>query len=464
MSWITFIWGMIISACLTVALVHLLMRWRRREVPVNLLRLISQAAFCSLSWPAFCIGAQPPGLQRVLVLWEKHHWLILGVVSASLIEGLLIAVLFAQLHRRRRAEAFLRESEERLNLATTSAGAGLWAIDQTTKQIWFTDRARELFGLTSGKPPDWDNLLSAIHPDDREQIENSVEEALRIGKEFSEEFRVVCADGNERWISSRGRTQAGSNGKPPRLMGACVDITSRKEAEEAAHDLGGRLIQAQEDHQMRLARDLHDDLSQSLALLSIELEMFGQNQPADRGQISGQMREFSEQLKRLSSEVHRLSRELHPAKLEQLGLLAALRGFCKEFAVAHEMAIEFTDRSVAREVPQATALCLYRITQEALHNVVKHSSATTATVELAMEGSELRLTIADDGVGFDPRAIHANGSLGLVSMSERARFMHGRFSVESHAHKGTRVEARVPINGAYGSLLKPTRSDRLPSQ
>jgi PAS domain S-box-containing protein len=166
--------------------------------------------------------------------WEKHRWLILGVASAALVEALLIAVLFAQLRRRRQVEAFLRESEERLNLATTSAGAGLWAIDQTSRQIWLTERARQLFGPLGGKAPDLKNLLTAIHPDEREHIRESVEEALRTGKEFIEEFRVVCADGSERWISSRGRTQSGSNGKLQRLMGACVDITERKRAEATA--------------------------------------------------------------------------------------------------------------------------------------------------------------------------------------------------------------------------------------
>jgi PAS domain S-box-containing protein len=408
----------------------------------------------------------PPGsviLFREATYWEKHHWLILGVVSASLIEGLLIAVLFAQLRRRRQAEAFLRESEERLNLATTSAGAGLWAIDQTTKQIWLTDKARELFGL-SRKAPDWENLLSAIHPEDRERMQNSVEEVLRTGKEFNADFRVVCPDGSARWVSSRGRAQFASHVKLQRLMGACVDITSRKQAEETARDLSGRLIYSQEAERMRLARDLHDDLSQSLALLSIELEMFGQRQPAEPGQVNGRMQEFSARVKRLSSDVHRLSHELHPAKLEQLGLVAALRGFCEEFAVVHEMAIEFADRSLPRAVPRETALCLYRVAQEALQNVVKHSGATAARVELDMEGNELRLVIADDGVGFDPKMMRANSSLGLISMGERVRFVHGLLSVESHTGKGTRVKVRVPISRVDESLLEPMRSERPPSQ
>ena len=177
------------------------------------------------------------------------------------------------------------------------------------------------------------------------------------------------------------------------------------------------------------------------------------------------MQEFAARVQRLSSEVHRLSHELHPAKLEQLGLVAALRGFCKESAVAHKLAIEFTDRSVPRAVPRDTALCLYRIAQEALHNVLKHSRATAARVELAMEGNELRVTVADDGVGFDPETIGANGSLGLVSMRERARFVHGRFSIESHVDKGTSIEARVPIVRAEEFLLKPcVRKDRPPNE
>ena len=109
------------------------------------------------------------------------------------------------------------------------------------------------------------------------------------------------------------------------------------------------------------------------------------------------------------------------------------------------MAIEFTNRAVPRAMPEDAALCLYRITQEALHNVIKHSGGTAARVELAMDGGELRLAIIDDGVGFDPETMRANGSLGLVSMSERARFVHGRLSIESHAGKGTRIDVRVPI-------------------
>ena len=212
------------------------------------------------------------------------------------------------------------------------------------------------------------------------------------------------------------------------MLGATVDITERRRAEAAAHELGGRLINAQENERRRIARDLHDGLSQTLALISVELEMFGQEPPAQTGAIAGRMQEFSGELKSLASEVHRLAHDLHPSKLDQLGLTAAVRGFCKELAVAHEIAIEFEPGDVPPALPDDVSLCLYRITQEALQNVVKHSGATAAKVELAAHGRELHLVVADDGHGFDLQAIELGASLGIVGMRERVRMVHGQIS------------------------------------
>jgi PAS domain S-box-containing protein len=340
----------------------------------------------------------------------------------------------------------LRESQQRMALATHAANLGIWVRDLVRNEVWVSDEWRALLGFGKSERIDLNGFLQKLQPEDREAVSQTLAKALGGEGAYEAEYRVVLPDGRMRWIASRGRVEFDAAGKPVLARGASLDITKRKQAEEAAHNLSGRLIQAQEEAQMQLARDLHDDLSQSLALLSVELEMFGQSPPAERVQISGRMQKYSAQVKRLSADVHRLSHELHPAKLEQLGLVAAVQGFCKEFAVAHEMAIEFADRSVPRTVPKATALCLYRIVQEALHNVVKHSGGTAATVELAMEGGELRLAVTDDGVGFDPERMRANGSLGLVSMAERARFVHGLLSVESHAGKGTKVEVRVPLS------------------
>jgi PAS domain S-box-containing protein len=384
-------------------------------------------------------------LYREPSLWEQHPRFIVATGATLVLQSLLIVGLLIQRFRRKRAEQSLRESEERMALATRAANLGIWIRDLARDEIWASDKWRELFGFEKSERLDVDYILQRLHSKDREAVSKAFTKALAGEGSYETEYRVMLPDGRMRWIASRGSVEFDSTGKPILIRGAALDITSRKQAEEAAHDLSGRLMYAQEAERTRLARELHDDLSQSLALHYLELEMFGQSPPAERAQISRRMQEFAADVQRLSSEVHRLSHELHPAKLEQLGLVAALRGFCKESATAHKLVIEFTDRSVPRAVPQDTALCLYRIAQEALHNVLKHSHATAARVELAMEGNELRVTVADDGVGFDPETIGANGSLGLVSMNERARFVHGRLSVESHVGKGTRVEAHVPI-------------------
>jgi PAS domain S-box-containing protein len=348
---------------------------------------------------------------------------------------------------RKLAEESLQESEVRFRTMANTAPVMIWMSDTDKLCTFFNKSWLDFTGRTLEQELG-DGWTAGVHLEDFDHCLETYVGSFDARREFSMDYRLRRSDGEYRWVMDNGVPRFASNGTFLGYIGSAIDITERRLAEEKARDLSGRLIHAQEAERTRLARELHDDLSQSLALLSVELEMFGQSPPSERGQISSRMQEFSAQVKKLSSEVHRLSHELHPAKLEQLGLVAAVRGFCKEFAVAHEMAIEFADHSVPRVVPRDTALCLYRIAQEALHNVVKHSGGTAARIELAMEGSELRLAITDDGVGFDPETMRANGSLGLVSMAERARFVQGRLSIESHSGKGTRVEVRVPIAAA----------------
>ena len=316
-----------------------------------------------------------------------------------------------------------------------------------------TQKGRALLGLPPEGPLNQRILIECAHPEDREIRAAAVKRAVETQGLYEIEFRVAPSEGGIRWIASRGHCVSGGNGHASSLVGTCMDITERKPAEEAAHALSGRLIQAQEKARAQLARDLHDDLNQGLALLSVELEMFGQNPATEPAKIAARMAEFSSRAKSLASEVHQLSHELHPVKLDQLGLVAAMRGFCKEFTLVHRMVIDFTERDVPGFLPDGTALCLYRITQEALHNVMKHSGVTAAQVEIACADGQLRLTVADDGTGFDPRAARAAGSLGLVSMGERVRYAGGRLAIDSRPGAGTRVEVLVPLIERSQSFL-----------
>jgi len=390
----------------------------------------------------------PPGsvvLFRAPTLWEQHKDYVIGGMCVIFVQALTITLLLVQGRRRKQAQRALLESEERMKLAADAAQLGVWIGDVPTQRVWTSETCNRLFGYPPNIELSLADLRDRVHSEDRTLRQHALEQALTNTGKYDHEYRVLLPDGSVRWLASVGRVDRDALGKPMRIRGVVVDITERRNAENAARDLGGRLINAQEDERHRIARELHDDLSQRLALLSVELEMFGQQPPAQREAIAGRMVEFSGMVKHLSSDIHRLAHELHPAKLDQLGLVAAARGFCKELAAAHQIAIAFAARDVPRTLPDAVALCLYRITQEALQNVIKHSGATSAQVELTADATGLQLSITDDGHGFDLQAVPVNGSLGIVSMRERVRMVHGQFTLQSRPDEGTRIEVRVPF-------------------
>jgi PAS domain S-box-containing protein len=338
----------------------------------------------------------------------------------------------------------LRESEQRMALATNAADLGIWIRDLVRNEIWATDKWRMLFGFEKAERIDLQAYLQKLHPEDRDAVSRTLAKAVESDGHYETEYRVLRPDGKLRWIASRGRVEFNSANQPVLVRGTSLDITERKLAEAEAQNLSGKLIHAQEDERMRLARELHDDLSQSLALLAVELDLLGQKPPASNV-VSERMQELSAQVRNLSSGVHRLSHELHPAKLEQLGLVPAVRGFAKELGMAHQIAIECEFHCVPCALPDDVALCLYRIVQEGLQNVVKHSGATGARVVLRTDEKELCLEISDQGAGFDSVAKTGNSSLGLIGMRERVRLVHGHISVQSRKGAGTKIDVRVPL-------------------
>jgi signal transduction histidine kinase len=208
--------------------------------------------------------------------------------------------------------------------------------------------------------------------------------------------------------------------------------------------LTGRLLQAQEDESRRIARELHDDLGQGLALLTVEMDLLRQKRPEAAGQLEARIGELLRQIHQLSSSVHELSHQLHPAKLEQLGLAPAIAGLCHELNQRHGLKIEFAEDRIPPAIAPETALCLYRIGQEALANSIKHSGAQHIRVELHGTDDAIALRIVDDGSGFDPSSIH--GGLGLVSMRERVFSLGGGIAIHSQPSHGTRVDVRVPLS------------------
>jgi len=201
--------------------------------------------------------------------------------------------------------------------------------------------------------------------------------------------------------------------------------------------LSGMLINAHEDERKRLASELHDDFSQRLALLSLGIETAADGAPpATQAQLNELLNSASE----IGADIHTLSHRLHSSTLERLGLVPGVGSYCKEFTAQQGIPVIFSHGDVPRSVPPEVALCLFRIVQEALRNVKKHSRASVAKVRLAYEHGGLHLSIVDDGAGFDARQVALQEGLGILSMEQRTRLIGARLAVISAPQRGTRIE------------------------
>jgi len=234
---------------------------------------------------------------------------------------------------------------------------------------------------------------------------------------------------------------------------ACIlhDITERKKAEEALARMSRRLIEAQEQERTRIARELHDNINQRLALLAVEVEASKQHQPRSLEDMSQLLSNIHEQVTAVSSEVQSISHELHSSHLEYLGVVAALKNFCREFGQRQQLTIAFTQEVVPQSVSHEASLCLFRILQEALHNAVKHSNVRHFDVKLGCSGDQLELTVSDRGTGFDAEAVINKGGLGLISMRERVRLVNGTIEIESKPIGGTVIHVSVPFEPEHVS-------------
>ncbi len=402
---------------------HQLQRWRIREV----------------SLPSGSIVRN-----QVPSLWNIYKWQIVGVVTLCTLQGLTIAGMLIQRSQRTRAE-------RRFRLAVDAAPNGMLMVAQDGRIVLTNPAAQKLFGYTG------DQLLGQL-------IEELVPVHYReMHTQYRERF-FTMAQARPMGVGRNlfGRRKDGTE-FPVEIalnplqteQGLCVlasviDITERRRAEQYLLEnqqelrlLTGRLITTQEDERRRIARDLHDDFGQTLALLAVQIDVCRQQMGTSTDSAAA-LDELSARTKELSSAIHDLSHQLHPFKLEQLGLVAAVRALCTECSQSHNLEIEFTDEQIPTHLPREMALCLFRIAQEALRNAIKHGEARWIQVELQGTDDAIRLRVMDNGTGFNPDRANLEAGLGLISMRERLRLLQGEMTIDSAPSQGTQVVAWIP--------------------
>jgi PAS domain S-box-containing protein len=396
----------------------------------------------------------PPGsvvLNRQPSFWEAYRRYIISGILLLLAQALIIAALLWQRAERRKTAAELvrsnqqiGESEARFRLVANTAPVMIWMSGPDRLRTYFNQPWLEFTGRSS-EAELGNGWAEGVHPEDLETSLETYTKAFDQRQSFQMEYRLRRHDGEYRWISDLGVPRWNADGSFAGYIGSCLDVAERKRAEEALSSVSRRLIEAHEQERTWIARELHDDINQRIALLSVKLEGLRLMVPASAAGINEGLAETRKYVSNLGIEIQALSHRLHSSKLEYLGLAAAASSFCKELSKQHHIEIDFQSEGVSKDMPQEVALCVFRVLQEALQNGVKHSGSNRFEVSLVRQLNVIQLNVRDSGIGFNPAdAINGHG-LGLISMRERLKLVDGQLTIESRPKMGTLIHASVPL-------------------
>jgi|SRR5262245_51325507 len=378
----------------------------------------------------------------------KSGRLITTVYSAGLVtldgQPCVLAAILDVTAEKQALDA-LRESEAKFRLLVETTRFAIFIYDSDGTYLYFNPIVEAFTGYSA------DELRSVkvwdlIHPDLRDFVRSRAQARLRgetVPSRF--EIKIIAKGGEVRWldvtakvIQYQGRTA---------LLGTAFDITDR---EKAGFEVQRSLLLGQETERKRIARELHDDISQRLAIVGLTLSEVEKLSPAASPTLESKLKAIRQHVNSIAHDIHRISHNLHPSTLVDLGLVSALRGLCREFSDRTHVAVQFTGDVAAGhgQASQEVAISLYRITQECLANVAMHSGSREAKVALVERPGALQLTIADTGVGFDAKRLRARAGLGLVSIRERARLIGADVRITSAPVSGTKIELHVPLEVA----------------
>ena len=373
-------------------------------------------------------------------------------------QGKIVKVIgmVTDITERKRVEEELREREDQLRLLLDSTAGAIYGIDLQQRCTFCNPACLSILGYRHIDEVLGKNMHDLIHHTRADGKPFPVEEC-RIHR-VTQTGEGIHADNEVLWRANGTRFPVEYWSYPQRkgrqVIGAVIafiDITERTLAQVALASVSRRLIEAQEQERIRIGRELHDDIGQRLSLVAIELQHFHKD-PLILPKVRNRLGRLYKTISEIAADTQSLSHELHSAKLQYLGIAAAMRGFCREFGGQQKVDVGFKTHNLPTPLPAEISLCLFRVLQEALHNSAKHSGVRGFEVRLWGTSDAIHLTVRDSGVGFDREAVKAHNGLGLISMEERLKIVNGTLSIDSQPGNGTTIEAHVPVPARNDSM------------
>lgn len=348
-----------------------------------------------------------------------------------------------------RAASIVEESDRLFRDMADSAPVLLWLADTAGRRFYFN----KPWIHATGRPLEQqvgEGWLEGVHPEDISLCRHRYTTAVRSCEKFQAEYRLITASGDYQWVQDFGVPRLGPEGEHVGFIGSCVDRTERKRVEKALHQLSGRLLELQDDERRRISRELHDTTAQNLAVLSMNLCALKEDTKL-LGQRSRQaVAEGLALTERCSQEIRTLSYLLHPPLLDELGLVSALRAYAVGFTQRTAIQVELKIEQIGR-LPGEIETTLFRIVQEALTNVHRHSGSPKAEIRIVRDPKEVKLHVSDEGKGVPPESLDmisegANLGVGVAGMRERAIQLGGQLKIAS-SNRGTTITAILPLRG-----------------
>ena len=359
--------------------------------------------------------------------------------------GMLAVGFVTDLSGQYQAEEALRASEERFALFMNHLPAAAFMKDLEGRYVYVNPG----FGKLASLPltPSVGATDPDLWPEAAERLRDQDRLVIQTGHAISTEDSSI-ADGRPRYFQTVRFPIPSQHGQAALVAGIAVEITERKLAEQEKRELLARLATAQEEERRRIARELHDDLTQRLAGLAMDLGGLAAERHASRASLKRSLRGMQRRVVQVAEISRHIAHELHPSELDDLGLVAAIRAFSEDFVRRENIEVDFSSRNVPKELRLEMASCLYKVTQESLTNVSKHSGAKLVWVVLDGTTERIRLRIKDAGAGFRPESQAARVGLGILSMRERVELLHGSLSISSHPGQGTELIVELPLEEA----------------